>query len=79
MFQEQVLSKHVSRLNIWSKRGNKDAEIRTPASSFQGFAQETGIGKAILHDGSESVEAKVNKVIVLSDDLSTRTREVEGV
>ena len=62
-----------------AKEETRTPKIRTPASSFQGFAQETGIGKAVFHDGSESVEAKVNKVIVLSDDLSTRTREVEGV
>ena len=54
-------------------------KIRTPASSFEGFAQKTGVGKAILHDGSEPIEAKVNKVVVLSDDLSTRTREVERI
>lgn len=54
-------------------------KIRTPASRFEGLAQETGIGQAVLHDGSEPVKAKVNKVIVLSDDLSTRAREIEGV
>ena len=58
---------------IWTPK------IRTPASSFKGLAQKTSIGKAALHDGSEPVEAKVNEVIVLSDDLSTRAREVEGV
>lgn len=54
-------------------------KIRTPASGFEGLAQETGVGKAILHDGSEPIEAKMDKIIVLSDDLSTRAREVESV
>ena len=34
---------------------------------------------AILHDGLESFEAKVNQIIILSYNLSTRTREIESV
>ena len=46
-------SQHSVRTRSWN------AEIRTPASRFERLAEETGIGKAMLHDGSETVEAKV--------------------
>lgn len=61
------------------KEENLTPRRRTPASSFEGLAEETGIRKAILHDGSETVEAKVNEIIVLGNDLSTRAREVQGI
>ena len=60
-----------------SESGPEQEEI-TQKSALR-LAQQTGIREAVLHDGSESVEAKMNKIVVLSDDLSTRAREVEGV
>ena len=79
MSEEQILSTRVASLNIQSGHKNANAEIRTPSSSLKGFAEEAGIGKAIFHNGSISVEAKVNEIIILSDDLSAWTREIEGV
>lgn len=52
---------------------------RIPTSSFDRLTQEAGIGKAILHNRPEPLEAKVNEIVVLSNDLSTRPGEVEGV
>ena len=53
--------------------------IRTPASGFEGLAQEARVAKAIFHDSSESIEAEMNKIIILGDDLGTWTREVKSV
>lgn len=79
MSKEQTLPRRLFRLSAWSNRVIWRRKKLTPASSFEGLGQQTGIAEAVLHDGSESFEAKMNKVIVLRDDLSTRAREVEGV
>ncbi len=55
------------------------AHANIPPAGFQNLAEKACIGEAILHDGAETVETQVDEVIILGNDLSSRTGEVEGV
>ena len=55
------------------------AHARVPAGCLKGVTEEPSILHAILHDVSETIETEVNEVEVLSDDLSSRPGEVEGI
>jgi hypothetical protein len=55
------------------------ADASVPASGLQSATEQTGIGESVLHDALEARESKMNEVVVLRNDLSSRSREVEGV
>lgn len=55
------------------------ADYSEPSSLLESFCQHPRIVQAILHDGAVSIKPKVDKVIVLGDDLGTRTGEVESI
>lgn len=55
------------------------AHANIPPAGFENLTQEACIGEAILHDGAETVKAQVYEVVVLGNNLSSGTGEVEGV
>ena len=55
------------------------ADADVPARRFQSLAQQSSISQTVLHDGSVTIEPKVNQVVVLADNVSPRSREVQCV
>ena len=55
------------------------AHADIPTRLFECFAQQPGVSETILHDASKAFEAEVDQVVVLGDDLSAGTGEVERV
>lgn len=52
------------------------ANTDIPSTGLNGLTQKSCISQAVLHDCSETIESKVNEVIILCDDLRTWTGEV---
>ena len=55
------------------------AHARVPARGFEAFAQESRVCHAVLHDGSEAVEAQVDQIVVLCYYLRSWPGEVQRV
>ena len=49
------------------------------ASGFDGDGDESCVLETLLLDCCIAFEAEMNEIVVLSDDVSSRTREVEGI
>lgn len=49
------------------------ADTDIPSGFLKGFAQEARVAHAVLHDVSKAAEAKMDEIVVLTDDLGTRT------
>ena len=49
------------------------------ASGFDGDGDESCILETLLLDCSVALETEMNEIVVLGDDVSSRTREVEGI
>lgn len=54
------------------------ADAAVPACRFERFAEQAGVCEAVFHDRAVAVEAEVDQVVVLRDDLGARAGEVEG-
>lgn len=55
------------------------AHANIPPAGFENVTKKACIGEAILHDGAETVKTQVYEVVVLGNDLSSRTGKVESV
>lgn len=53
------------------------ADTFIPSSRFKTLAQYPCVGKGVLHNSSEVIEAKMDQVVVLGNDLGIKLREVE--
>lgn len=42
-----------------------------PSCLLQCFAEQTGVGETVFHDATIALEAEVDEVVVLSDNLSS--------
>ncbi len=52
------------------------ANADIPSAGLNSFAQEPCVTQTVFHDFSETVESKVNKIVILRDNLGTRTGEI---
>lgn len=54
------------------------ANTDIPPGPLESFAQQTCISEAIFHYFSITTETQADQVIILANDLHSRTREVQG-
>lgn len=55
------------------------AYANIPSTGLESFAQESCVFQAIFHNASEAVKAKMDKIVVLCDDLGAWAGEIECV
>ena len=55
------------------------ADASIPSGSLECLGQQSCVTHAAFHDSSVAIEAKVDEVVVLANDLSARSREIQGV
>ena len=55
------------------------ADASVPRGGLQRFAKDACVCQGVLHDRSVSIEAQVDQVVVLSDDLRTGPREIQRI
>jgi len=49
------------------------------SSGFDGDGDEPCVLETLLLDSGVAIEAEMNEIVVLGYDVSSRTREVEGI
>jgi hypothetical protein len=54
------------------------AHATVPACRLKRFRQQASVCESVLHDAAVALEAEVDEVVVLGDDLGAGAGEVEG-